>query len=29
MLMLKNAEAYYADSVHLFSEKERAHWGGA
>ena len=29
MLMLIDVEAYYTDPVHLFSEKERAHWDGA
>ena len=29
MLMLKDAESYYADPVHWFSAKERSHWDGA
>ena len=29
MLILKDVEAYYADPVHWFSEKERSHWDGA
>jgi rubrerythrin len=28
MLLLKNVEAYYADPVHWFSEKEKPHWDG-
>lgn len=29
MLLLKDIEAYYADPVHWFSEKEKSHWDGA
>ena len=29
MLILKDVEAYYADPVHWFSEKEKLHWDGA
>jgi rubrerythrin len=29
MLILKDVEAYYADPVHWFSEKEKSHWDGA
>ncbi len=29
MLLLKDIEAYYADPVHWFSEKEKPHWDGA
>jgi rubrerythrin len=29
MLVLKDVEAYYADPVHWFSEKEKSHWDGA
>jgi rubrerythrin len=29
MLLLKDIEAYYADPVHWFSEKEKLHWDGA
>jgi rubrerythrin len=28
ILILKDAEAYYADPVHWFSSKERSHWDG-
>ena len=29
MLILKDVEAYYADPVHWFSDKEKSHWDGA
>ncbi len=28
MLLLKDVEAFYADPVHWFAEKERSHWDG-